>query len=55
MMASRAGLQAATQALLYAAPVGEKEEYVERLLKVVRPFLPEPPAAGAQPERPAAP
>jgi len=39
MMASRAGIDAATQALLYAAPVGEKEEYVERLLKVVRPFL----------------
>ena len=39
MMASRAGVDAATQALLYAAPVGEKEEYVERLMKVVRPFL----------------
>jgi len=39
MMASRAGIEAATQALLYAAPVGQKEEYVERLLKVVRPFL----------------
>jgi len=39
MMASRAGIDATTQALLYAAPVGEKEEYVERLLKVVRPFV----------------
>jgi len=39
MMASRAGIDAATQALLYAAPVGEKEEYVARLLKVVKPFL----------------
>ena len=45
MMASRAGIDAATQALHYAAPVGEKEEYVERLLKVVRPFLMEPPPA----------
>jgi transcriptional regulator GlxA family with amidase domain len=42
MMATRAGFEAATQALLYAAPVGEKEEYVERLLKVVRPFVQEP-------------
>ena len=41
MMATRAGFEAATQALLYAAPVGEKEEYVERLLKVVRPFVQE--------------
>jgi len=39
MMASRAGIDAAVQALMYAAPVGEKEEYVERLMKVVRPFL----------------
>jgi transcriptional regulator GlxA family with amidase domain len=39
MMAKRAGVDAATQALLYAAPVGEKEAYVERIMKVVRPFL----------------
>jgi hypothetical protein len=26
--------------LLYAAPVGEKEAYVARLLDVVRPFIP---------------
>jgi transcriptional regulator GlxA family with amidase domain len=39
MMASRAGIEAATQALLYAAPVGEKEAYVQRLLKVVEPFV----------------
>jgi transcriptional regulator GlxA family with amidase domain len=39
MMASRAGIDAAAQALHYAAPVGEKDAYVERLLKVVRPFL----------------
>ena len=35
-----AGEEAARQSLLYAAPVGEKEAYVERLLSVVRPFLP---------------
>lgn len=40
MMAMRAGEAAAEKALRYAAPVGEKDEYVERLLKVVRPFLP---------------
>jgi len=39
MMAKGAGLDAAAQALHYAAPVGEKDEYVERLLKVVRPFI----------------
>ena len=39
MMASRAGIDAATQALHYAAPVGEKEAYVRRLLKVVEPFV----------------
>ena len=39
MMASRAGFEAATRALHYAAPVGEKDEYVERILKVVRPFV----------------
>ena len=35
-----AGEEAAKQGLLYAAPVGEKETYVERLFSVVRPFLP---------------
>ena len=39
MMAKRAGTAATAQALHYAAPVGEKEAYVERLLGVVRPFL----------------
>ncbi|WP_372525852.1 DJ-1/PfpI family protein [Piscinibacter sp.] len=39
MMASRAGFDAAAQALHYAAPVGEKDAYVERLLNVVRPFV----------------
>jgi len=33
-----AGEAAAKQALHYAAPVGEKDSYVERLLAVVRPF-----------------
>ena len=42
VMASRAGLPAATSALRYAAPVGEKDAYVERLLNVVKPFLPAP-------------
>ena len=39
MMAKRAGVDAATKELHYAAPVGEKDVYVERLMKVVRPFL----------------
>lgn len=39
MMAKRAGFDAAAQALHYAAPVGEKDAYVERLLAVVKPFL----------------
>ena len=45
MMLRGAGTQAATQALQYVAPVGEKEAYVQRLLDVVRPFIdtePEP-------------
>ena len=40
MMARGAGFEAAAKALHYAAPVGEKEAYVARLLDVVRPFLP---------------
>lgn len=39
MMAKRAGFEAAAQALHYAAPVGEKDAYVGRLLQVVRPFV----------------
>jgi transcriptional regulator GlxA family with amidase domain len=42
LMARCAGFDAASQALHYAAPVGEKDEYVERLLKVVRPFVDAP-------------
>jgi transcriptional regulator GlxA family with amidase domain len=39
LMVRGAGVEAATQALLHAAPVGEKEAYVARLLAVVRPFV----------------
>ena len=42
MMARGAGLDAAAQALHYAAPVGEKDAYVERVLAVVRPFVDDP-------------
>jgi transcriptional regulator GlxA family with amidase domain len=44
MMARGAGFEAAAQALHHAAPVGEKEAYVARLLDVVRPFIPADPA-----------
>jgi transcriptional regulator GlxA family with amidase domain len=40
LMVRGAGYQLAAQALHYAAPVGEKQPYVERLLDVVRPFIP---------------
>lgn len=39
LMLRGAGEALATQALHHAAPVGEKEAYVERLLAVVRPFV----------------
>jgi transcriptional regulator GlxA family with amidase domain len=39
MMASRAGLDAATQVLHFAAPVGEKDAYVRHVLKVIEPFV----------------
>jgi len=39
LMARHAGFDAAVQALHYAAPVGEKDAYVTRLLGVVRPFI----------------
>ena len=41
MMARGAGFDAAEKALHYAAPVGEKDAYVARLLAVVRPFIPD--------------
>lgn len=40
VLVAGAGVDAARQALHYAAPVGEKDDYVERLLAVVTPFLP---------------
>ena len=39
VIAKGAGLDAAAQALHYAAPVGEKDDYVSRALAVVRPFI----------------
>ncbi|MDE2092793.1 MAG: AraC family transcriptional regulator [Burkholderiales bacterium] len=44
LMARGAGFEAAARALHYAAPVGEKDAYVARLLDVVRPFIDEPAA-----------
>ena len=40
IIARLAGTAAAEEALHYVAPVGEKAEYVDRALAVVRPFLP---------------
>ena len=42
LMAYRGGEDLAAQALRYAAPVGEKDRWVEQALAVVRPFLPAP-------------
>jgi transcriptional regulator GlxA family with amidase domain len=42
MMAKKAGVEATGKALHYAAPVGEKDVYVERLLAVVKPFIDAP-------------
>jgi transcriptional regulator GlxA family with amidase domain len=42
LMAKRAGFDVAASALHYAAPVGEKESYVTRLLDRVRPFIDDP-------------
>ena len=39
VMARAAGFIAAARALHYAAPVGEKASYVDRVLAVVRPFI----------------
>ncbi len=41
LMLRAVGEEATVQALEYAAPVGEKKAYVERLIAVVRPFVPE--------------
>lgn len=40
VMLQKASEAAAREALHYVAPVGEKQDYVERLLARVRPFLP---------------
>ena len=48
MMVRGAGFEAARQALHHAAPVGEKDAWVARLLDAVRPFLP-PEGAPAAP------
>jgi transcriptional regulator GlxA family with amidase domain len=45
IMARRLGLEAATQVIHYAAPVGEEDETVARAVGAVRPFLGEPVAA----------
>jgi transcriptional regulator GlxA family with amidase domain len=42
LMLRGAGVEAAADALRHAAPVGEKDAYVERLLKVVTPFVDAP-------------
>ena len=44
MMARGAGFELAAKALHHAAPVGEKEAYVTRLLDAVRPFIDAPAA-----------
>ena len=41
MMLRRAGAEVAHRALQHAAPVGEKDDYVTRLLNVVQPFVDE--------------
>ena len=41
VMLRRAGRKATEQALHYVAPVGEKEEYMRRLMGVVTPFVPD--------------
>jgi len=44
LMLKGAGLDAATQALHYVAPVGEKDAYVARLIDGVKPFVDDPKA-----------
>lgn len=40
MLARLAGIAAAMEALRYVAPVGEKDQYVGRMLENIRPYLP---------------
>ena len=42
-IARLAGIAAASEAVHYVAPVGEKEDYVERMLRNVLPYLPSRP------------
>ncbi len=42
MIARLEGVEAARSALHYFAPVGEKDEYVERAMRNVTPYLPHP-------------
>ncbi len=52
VMARGAGFEVATQALRHAAPVGDQNEYVARLLDAVRPFMSSPTAVSPhQPNR----
>src|SRR5690606_17059043 len=44
LMLKGAGVEAATQALHYVAPVGEKDAYVARLIDGVTPFVDDPKA-----------
>lgn len=51
IIARSEGMAAARSALHYVAPVGEKEEYVERAMKNIAPFLPPAPALAAPPSQ----
>jgi transcriptional regulator GlxA family with amidase domain len=42
LLARLEGSQAAENALHYVAPVGEKDEYVERAMRNITPYLPQP-------------
>jgi transcriptional regulator GlxA family with amidase domain len=42
LLARLEGSQAAENALHYVAPVGEKDEYVERAMRNIKPYLPQP-------------
>ncbi|MGW5433883.1 hypothetical protein ACWET9_43100 [Streptomyces sp. NPDC004059] len=42
IIARLAGNDAAENALHYVAPVGEKEEYIERAWRNITPYLPAP-------------
>jgi transcriptional regulator GlxA family with amidase domain len=48
MLARLEGVDAARSALQYVAPVGEKDEYVQRALRNITPYLPAAAATGTQ-------